>query len=252
MKLLAVIASIIALIIGAVQVALTGGLFDVSPGYIGLITAAATAVSILGVQPFQISEGIAKWLGAMSGILGAVIAVHAAQITRGANAHPWIWSAAGALAVLMGIIGKHPFPRPASQPPAGPIVLVLAVALTCGGATCRQPGPVPPAEAGTLVDCSDAALHAAELKIIPDVENALALGNYASVTAALASIVASLAVTDGAPLALAEATCVVDWLVAKLEAAKAQTADPLEASKAAFGARWVSEHGANVKPASAL
>jgi hypothetical protein len=131
-------------------------------------------------------------------------------------------------------------------------VSLLALFLACSGATCKQPGPVPPGDAGTLTDCSDAALHQAEISLIPQVENALALADYGSVTGALGSIVAGLAATVGAPLALAEVTCVVDWVVAQAEKAKAQTADTLEASKASFGARWVSEHGANVKPAGAL
>jgi hypothetical protein len=164
---------------------------------------------------------------------------------QGALGH-YHWSATALMLLIWGVRAlniKNP------GPPAA-VVVLLGAALACGGATCRTVGPVPPG--GTLTDCSDAALHQAEIALIPQVENALALADYSSVTDALGSIVAGLTATVGAPLALAEVTCVVDWVVSEAEKAKTQTADSLEASKAAFGSRWVTEHGATVKPAGTL
>lgn len=141
-------------------------------------------------------------------------------------------------------------------PGPGAVVALLIVALTAASVAlvtdgcAHLPGPVPPADAGTVTDCSDAALHQAEISIEPDVANAVALGDYAGVEAAMASIVAQLTVTVGAPLALAEATCAVDWIVAEAEKLQTATADSLAAMKVANGRRWVVEHGANVKPAA--
>jgi hypothetical protein len=121
---------------------------------------------------------------------------------------------------------------------------LIALVLLCAvlGAGCKSLGPTPPPGTPGFVNCSDAAVHAAALNILPAVENALATGSY---EAALATLIASV----GGPLALAEVECAVAYVEAKAEASVPVTADSLEATKAANAKAWLAAHPVTFAPA---
>jgi hypothetical protein len=95
-----------------------------------------------------------------------------------------------------------------------------------GGFADASPGSV-------FVDCSDAALHNAALKLLPAVETGLATGNL---EAALATVGVSL----GAPLVVDEVSCAVAWVVARVSHSEA--ADPIENTKLTHGTAWLASH----------
>lgn len=152
---------------------------------------------------------------------------------------PWAnaaW-AAPAVVVLKWLISA----TQGTPPPAATLLLALACLPALMGATCIKPPPItPPADGGTFTDCSDAALHSAIQTLIPDVETALASGNWDTALAVLISNTAG-------PLAVAEVTCAVEYVLAKAEAAAAPPqSDSLNATKAAHAKAWLAAKGAPV------
>lgn len=111
MRYLKIFLSILALIIGAVATAMTAGLFNVSPGIIGLVMAGAGFISVLGIQPFPLSAFVSRVLSAGSVLLASVQAWHASVVSTQINAHPWLWIAVGAVGVIMGVLGRSPIPH---------------------------------------------------------------------------------------------------------------------------------------------
>jgi hypothetical protein len=160
-------------------------------------------------------------------VLGSVLVE--ALAPAGALGH-YQWSAPALVTVtwLLHAIAKS---GPTAGPPAAALVLLAALGLS----SCSTLGPVPPPGTPGFVNCSDAALHAAALNILPSVENALATDGY---EAALATIIASV----GGPLALAEVECAVAWVLSKAEESAPATADSLEAAKAAHAKAWLAAH----------
>jgi hypothetical protein len=118
--------------------------------------------------------------------------------------------------------------------------LALGAVLVVSGCPATS-GPTPPPGTPGIVNCSEAALHAAALNILPAVANALATGGY---EAALLSIVASV----GGPLALSEVECAVAWVASQSAKAALATADPLEATKAANAKAWLASHPVTFAP----
>lgn len=110
MRTLKIALSVLALLVGALATAMTAGLFNVPPGAVGLVMAAAGFVSVLGIQPFPISAGIAKGLSAASVLLTSAQLWHASAVSTlpHGNLHPWIWVMVGFVAVMLGVIGKGP------------------------------------------------------------------------------------------------------------------------------------------------
>ena len=114
-------------------------------------------------------------------------------------------------------------------PPAALVLLVL------GLASCGITGPAPPPGTPGIVNCSEAALHAAALNILPSVETALTTDSY---EAALATLIASV----GGPLAVAEVECAVEWVANNAALQETATGDPLEAAKATRARTWLAAH----------
>ena len=125
-------------------------------------------------------------------------------------------------------------------PPAAAALLLIA-ALGCNG--CKLFGPTPPPNTPGFVNCSDAALHAAALNILPSVETALATDSY---EAALATLVASLA----GPLALSEVECAVAWVANQAAMREQATGDPVEATKETHALAWLRAHPVTFAPAA--
>jgi len=115
--------------------------------------------------------------------------------------------------------------------------LAILGAILLGSLDCAHTSgtPTPPATDAGIVNCSEAALHAAALDILPAVENALASPTYA---AALLVVIASV----GGPLALAEVECAVAWVANQSAKSALATSDPLEAAKAAHARAWLVDH----------
>jgi hypothetical protein len=118
--------------------------------------------------------------------------------------------------------------------------LALGAVLVVSGCPATS-GPTPPPGTPGIVNCSETALHAAALNILPAVANALSTGGY---EAALLSIVASV----GGPLALSEVECAVAWVASQSGKSARATSDPLEATKAAHAKAWLSAHPVTLGP----
>ncbi len=116
---------------------------------------------------------------------------------------------------------------------------VYALLMLIALGACGISGPVPPPGTPGIVNCSDTALHQAELNILPSVETALASANWEQ---ALLTLVASI----GGPLALAEVNCVVAWVENQAALQATATADSLEATKVSHARAWLAKHPANV------
>lgn len=161
----------------------------------------------------------------VSVVITAVAAVVTPALMPGGALASYSWAplALAAIAYVARAVANGAVP---------PTVLVL-VAL--GLTSCGIKGPVPPPNTPGLANCSDAALHEAELNILPSVETALASPNWES---ALLAIVASV----GGPLALTEVSCVVAWVEAEATKAETATADSLEATKAAHARAWLAKY----------
>lgn len=111
-------------------------------------------------------------------------------------------------------------------------LILCAGVLLCSLGGCQSLGPTPPPGTPGFVNCSDTALHQAELNLLPAVETALASASWES---ALLSIAAGV----GGPLAMAEVSCTVQWVLSKAEASAAATSDSVEATKAANAKAWL-------------
>lgn len=162
-------------------------------------------------------------------VLTALAAVGVEALSPGgALAHyPWALPVLGAVKYAMTLFDLG------AGPPAAAAVLLFAL-LGCSG--CKSVlGPVPPPGTPGFVNCSDAALHAAALNILPSVETALATASY---EAALATLVASV----GGPLALSEVECAVAWVASEAARAEVATSDSLEAAKFARAQAWLAAH----------
>lgn len=126
-------------------------------------------------------------------------------------------------------------------------VLAFACALSAGCWLFNSPPPISPtvpdggfadATAGqAFVDCSEAALHRAWISLLPDIETAVALG-----PGSVDGVVATVAATVGVPLAVAEVTCGLQYLVARITHSQQTSPDPLEAKKLANAQAWLAAH----------
>jgi hypothetical protein len=121
MKTLKIILGVIALLVAAAQYALTAGWWNLSPGAIGAIGAVAAFLGALGVQVLQVPARVAQILGAGATLIATVVGIHAANISRAANPHPYIWATVAAIGVLAGAIGRLQLPpKPVTPPPVEP------------------------------------------------------------------------------------------------------------------------------------
>lgn len=117
-KAIKVALSIAALIAGAVTTAMTGGMFDVSPAVIAVVTAGAALFGYLGISPIVLSAPLSRLLGGVCVFLTALTGWHASVVSRLANPHPWIWHIVGVVAILVGVLSRGPL-NP-SPPPIQP------------------------------------------------------------------------------------------------------------------------------------
>lgn len=113
MKYVNAILSVVALLVAAAATAMTGGLWDVSPQMIGLTMTGGALLGVFGVQPFPVTDKLARAFSASSLFLAAVQAYHAQTVTAADNPHPWVWAIVGCGAVLLGVIGRSPVVRKA-------------------------------------------------------------------------------------------------------------------------------------------
>jgi hypothetical protein len=112
MRYLKIVLSVLALLIGAVAVAMTGGSFGaIPPQFVGFTMALAGGVSVLGIQPWPLTPFLSKLLSVVAGVLASIQGIHAASITATSNPHPWVWVIVGAITVIMGQLGKSPVPH---------------------------------------------------------------------------------------------------------------------------------------------
>jgi|SRR6185369_314495 len=140
----------------------------------------------------------------------------------------YVWAPI-AVAILADV--KVAFPA-YFKPPAAILALVMLLSLS----SCKSVlGPTPPPNTPGFVNCSEAALHAAALDILPSAETAIAQANY---EAAVAALIAGI----GGPLALAEVECALQWIASKAALQETATGDPLEALKAAHARAWLAAH----------
>jgi hypothetical protein len=179
----------------------------------------------------------AHFLHVLAVVGTTALSVLAEALTTGQLSHAaWAVPALFLVNYLRKLTGTTP-------PPA---TLVMLVALTAISSCKTITGPVPPPGTPGLANCSDATMHDAELRLLPSLENAVALANFADVEGAVAQIVATEAISVGGPLALAEASCVIAWIESKAEAVAGVTADSLEARKAANAKTWLAKDGTPV------
>lgn len=123
-------------------------------------------------------------------------------------------------------------------------VLLGALSALSFGCWLTKPPPISPtvpdggfpdASAGqTFVDCSESALHAAWVNLLPDLETAVVAG-IGSVDA----VVAQVAATAGLPLALAEVKCGLQYLVDRITHSQQVAPDRIEATKLANAQAWL-------------
>lgn len=121
MRYLKIVLGFMALVLAAAQYALTGGLWNLSPSMIAGIGAAASFLFALGIQPIVLPARASQVLGALAGLLAAISGIHAANVSRSVNPHPFVWATVGALGILMGAIGRLQMPPKPSAPPAPPV-----------------------------------------------------------------------------------------------------------------------------------
>lgn len=119
MRTLKIVLGFMALVLAAAQYALTGGLWNLPPGMIAGIGAAASFLFALGVQPIVLPPRASQVLGALAGLFAAISGIHAANVSRSVNPHPFWWATVGAIGILMGAIGR--LQMPPKQPPAPPV-----------------------------------------------------------------------------------------------------------------------------------
>jgi hypothetical protein len=115
------------------------------------------------------------------------------------------------------------------------ICVLAACALATLGSCKSVLGPTPPPNTPGFVNCSEAAIHAEALNLLPAVENALAGGSWEADLLALAA-------SAGGPLALAEVDCAIAWVEDKAATMATATADSLEATKVAHAQAWFAKH----------
>lgn len=121
------------------------------------------------------------------------------------------------------------------------LLAAVGVCLLLSLAGCKTLGPTPPPGTPGFVNCSEAALHAAALNILPSAETAIAAVNY---EAAVAALIAGI----GGPLAFAEVACALQWIANEAALQETATGDPLEALKAANARAWLAAHPVQFAP----
>lgn len=119
MRILKIILGVIALAIAAAQYALTAGMWNLHPAAIAVIGAVGSFLLALGVQAIAVPARLAQIFGAAAGLIATVVGIHAANVSRLANPHPWVWATVTAIGVLMGAVGRLQLPQKA-LPPAPP------------------------------------------------------------------------------------------------------------------------------------
>lgn len=115
---------LLALGVGALATAMTDGLWDVGPAYVGLVMAVGGFISVFGIQPYPITDTIATKLRAASVLISGFVAIHAqtiANVPKG-NAHPWVFAAIGFVGIILGIIGKSPIAHVPPTAADGPLI----------------------------------------------------------------------------------------------------------------------------------
>jgi hypothetical protein len=117
MRVLKILLSVVVLLVGAAQFAMTNGLWNLSPTVIGIVVALATFFSSLGLQPITISDRLSRALGGLSGLIAVVMGAHAQAVSKATNWHPWVWAFIGAAGIICGVLGRMPLP-PKPAPPA--------------------------------------------------------------------------------------------------------------------------------------
>ena len=120
MRALKVFLALVALLVGAMQFALTNGLWNVGPEYISGLAALAGLLGAAGIQPLPISDYLARLLGAAATLGAVAMGIHAAHVSRGLNPHPWVWATVGFCCTIAGVLGKLNLPPKALPPPAPP------------------------------------------------------------------------------------------------------------------------------------
>lgn len=174
--------------------------------------------------------------------LGFVLAIFLAGLADHLQHSTWALAPAlGAIVTALLVDLRKVF----GGPPVGPsaVVALLATAVSLGSFGCwlTKPPPISPtvpdggfadASAGqTFVDCSEAAVHAVVLNILPAVETALATQDY----------VGALAVLVG-KYSLAEVACAVSWVGQKAHGMAMTTSDAIETDKEQRARLWLQSH----------
>jgi hypothetical protein len=177
----------------------------------------------------------------LSVILTAAIAIVTPALLPGGALASYSWAplALASLAYLARFVGRTP-PAVVLALAGGFLLRLLAAAavvvfLASAGGCKATLGPTPPPNTPGFVNCSDAALHAAALNILPSAETAIAQANY---EAAVAALIAGI----GGPLALAEVACALQWIANEAALQETATGDPLEALKAEHARAWLAAH----------
>jgi len=119
MRTVKIVLSVVALLVAAGQFALTNGLWNLPPGAIAVVGAVASFFFAIGIQPVTLTPRLSQIFGAIAGLVATVMGIHAANVSRGVNPHPWAWAIVGAAGILLGAMGRLqlPSPKPANPPP---------------------------------------------------------------------------------------------------------------------------------------
>lgn len=179
----------------------------------------------------------------VSVVLTAVLAVVTPALLPGGAlaAYSWAPFALAALAYVARFFkGGVPPAAAALVALAGSFLLrvltALAIVALLSLTGCKSVlGPTPPPNTPGFVNCSETALHAATLNILPSAETAIAQPDY---EAAVAALIAGI----GGPLAFAEVACALQWIANEAALQETATGDPLEVLKSTHARAWLAAH----------
>lgn len=120
MRIAKIILSLLALVAAGAAGVTELGPFKIDPAVTELLVAIGGALSLFGITPVPVPPAIAKALGALSVVLVAVVAQHAARTMGVVGIHEWLYKVLGAFAIILGLASRVPSmaASPATPPPA--------------------------------------------------------------------------------------------------------------------------------------
>lgn len=112
MRILKIVLSVVALLLGAATGVNMIGDYVVTPDVAQLLLAGAGVLAMLGVQPVAVPLPTARLLSALSVVIAGLVAAHVGGKVPGPD---WLFKTMGGVGIFLGLAGRSPIQPPAPK-----------------------------------------------------------------------------------------------------------------------------------------